>query len=142
MKIRRRLGYSEQPSEEARIEIVPLIDIMFFLLATFILSTLGLRQMNTLAPVTLPVSSTATDMPPALAVSVTPDGALTLEGQPLGRNELTARLKEQVRTHPATEVVVQADAQAPFAAVSRSLDAIAEAGVTEVRFAAEPGKTP
>lgn len=142
MKTRRRLSDSDQPSDEARIEIVPLIDIMFFLLATFILSTLGLRQMTTLGPVTLPVSSTASDTPPALAVSITSEGSLALEGQPLGRYELTEKLKERRRTYPATEVVVQADAQAPFAAVSRSLDAIAEAGVTEVRFAAEPSKTP
>ena len=52
-----------RPKEEetgARIEIVPLIDIMFFLLATFILATLGLTQSQALAPVRLPASAAAT----------------------------------------------------------------------------------
>ena len=52
------------PEEEtgARIEVVPLIDIMFFLLATFILATLGLTQSQALAPVRLPTSAAATGL--------------------------------------------------------------------------------
>ena len=58
MAIRLRRPKDEETG--ARIEIVPLIDIMFFLLATFILATLGLTQSQALAPVRLPTSGAAT----------------------------------------------------------------------------------
>ena len=58
MAIRLRRPKDEETG--ARIEIVPLIDIMFFLLATFILATLGMTQSQALAPVRLPPSAAAT----------------------------------------------------------------------------------
>jgi len=127
---------------EARIEIVPLIDIMFFLLATFILATLGMRAAGALAPVSLPEAAAARALPAAvMSVAVGADGALMLDGRPVGRNELAAALAGRRREDAALRVLVQADARAPFAAVSRALDAATEAGVREVSFAAEaPGR--
>ena len=123
---------------EARIEIVPLIDIMFFLLATFILATLGMSAAGALAPVRLPEAGAVSAGPAgAAALSVDADGALALEGRPLGRNELVAELGARRRADAGLRVLVQADARAPFAAVSRALEAAAEAGVREVSFAAE-----
>ena len=134
----RRLREAEGESAEARIEIVPLIDIMFFLLATFILATLGMSAAGALAPVRLPEAGTVRAGPTAAAaVAVDAAGTLYLEGKPVGRNELVAALAARRREDPALRALVQADARAPFAAVSRALDAASEAGVREVSFAAE-----
>jgi biopolymer transport protein ExbD len=134
----RRLRETEGESSEARIEIVPLIDIMFFLLATFILATLGLSAAGTLAPVKLPDAGSVQAGPAAAAtVAVDAEGGLRLEGKPVGRNELAAALAGRRREDPGLRVLVQADARAPFAAVSRALEATSEAGVREVSFAAE-----
>ena len=46
----------EEPKKKARIEIIPLIDVIFFLLATFVLFTLSLQRISSV-PVTLPVAS-------------------------------------------------------------------------------------
>jgi len=46
----------EEGKKKARIEIIPLIDVIFFLLATFVLFTLSLQRISDL-PVTLPVAS-------------------------------------------------------------------------------------
>jgi len=134
----RRLREAEGEATEARIEIVPLIDIMFFLLATFILATLGMSAAGALAPVRLP-SAGAVEASPAAAATVAVDaeGGLSLEGRPVGRNELAAALAERRRSDAGLRVLVQADARAPFAAVSRALEAASEAGVGEVSFAAE-----
>lgn len=134
----RRLRETEEERAEARIEIVPLIDIMFFLLATFILATLGMSAAGALSPVQLPAAGTVQAGPAGAAtVGVDSDGGLRLEGQPIGRNELTASLATRRRADAGLRVLVQADARAPFAAVSRALEAAAEAGVLEVSFAAE-----
>jgi biopolymer transport protein ExbD len=134
----RRLRETEADRPEARIEIVPLIDIMFFLLATFILATLGMSAAGALAPVQLPTAGAVQAGPAAAAaVAVDADGGLRLEGRPLGRNELATALAARRREDAGLRVLVQADARAPFAAVSRALEAASEAGVREVSFAAE-----
>lgn len=134
----RRLRETEGESPEARIEIVPLIDIMFFLLATFILATLGMSAAGALSPVQLPSAGTVQSGPAGAAtVGVDRDGGLLLEGRPIARNELVASLAARRRAEAGLRVLVQADARAPFAAVSRALEAAAEAGVGEVSFAAE-----
>lgn len=134
----RRLREAEGGASEARIEIVPLIDIMFFLLATFILATLGMSAAGALAPVKLPEAGAVEPGPvAAAAVAVDAAGGLLLDGKPVGRNELVAALAGRRREDPGLRALVQADARAPFAAVSRALEAVSEAGVREVSFAAE-----
>jgi biopolymer transport protein ExbD len=135
----RRLREAESERAEARIEIVPLIDIMFFLLATFILATLGMSAAGALAPVKLPEAGKTQAGPMrAATLAVSASGDLLLEGSPVGRNELVGALASRHQAEPGLRVLVQADARAPFAAVSRALEALSEAGVREVSFAAEP----
>ena len=89
-----RLRRPPEAETGARIEVVPLIDIMFFLLATFILATLGLTQSQALAPVRLPTSAAATASAERnLVVAVDAAGTLSLDGRALGRNELVAELR-------------------------------------------------
>lgn len=135
----RRLREAESERAEARIEIVPLIDIMFFLLATFILATLGMSAAGALAPVKLPeAGKTQAGPTTAATLAISASGDLLLEGSPVGRNELVGALATRHQADPRLRVLVQADARAPFAAVSRALEAVSEAGVREVSFAAEP----
>lgn len=137
MAIRLRRPKDEETG--ARIEIVPLIDIMFFLLATFILATLGLTQSQALAPVRLPASAATTASAERnLVIAVDAAGTLSLEGRALGRNELVAELRRRAAAAPGRPALVQGDARTPFAAMTRALEAVGEAGISEVRFAAEP----
>jgi len=133
-----KLRRPRQIGHEARIEIVPLIDIMFFLLATFILATLGLRQAQALAPVRLPAAGQGLSVQAEeLVVGVDASGALLFEGRVFGRNELVAALKSKTGAG-GRKVLIQGDARTPFAAMTRALEVIGEAGFVEVRFAAEP----
>jgi len=137
-----RLRRPKDEETGARIEIVPLIDIMFFLLATFILATLGLSQSQALAPVSLPASSQTAAVPErSLVVAVDAAGTLLLDGRPMGRHELVAELRRRAAAAPGRPALVQGDARTPFAAMTRALEAVGEAGITEVRFAAEPAES-
>ena len=134
-----KLRRPKQEGHEARIEIVPLIDIMFFLLAAFILATLGLRQAQALAPVQLPTAGQGLTTPKEdLVVAVDAAGTLFFEGRALGRNELMAALRTRTAAMPERKVLIQGDARTPFAAMARALETVGEAGITEVRFAADP----
>ncbi|MEY3392884.1 MAG: hypothetical protein RLZZ322_1733 [Verrucomicrobiota bacterium] len=140
MAVRLRRPKEEEPG--ARIEIVPLIDIMFFLLATFILATLGLSQSQALAPVRLPAAASAGAVPErSLVVAVDAAGTLLLDGRAFGRHELVAELRRRAAAAPGRPALVQGDARTPFAAMTRALEAVGEAGITEVRFAADPAES-
>lgn len=140
MAIRLRRPSDEETS--ARIEIVPLIDIMFFLLATFILATLGLTQSQALAPVRLPAASSATPSTERdLIIAVDAAGTLSLDGRALGRNELIAELRRRAAAAPGRAALIQGDTRTAFGAMTRALEAVGEAGISEIRFATEPNES-
>lgn len=131
-----KLG-SKLPPEttEARIEIIPLIDIMFFLLAAFMLVSLSMVNLRHV-PVNLPAATTAaTELPRDLVkLSVDRAGLIYREAQPIAANELALALAAQVRTQPALRVLVSADRDARHGDVLRVLDLARRAGVVQVAF--------
>src|SRR5690349_20804067 len=95
-----KLG-SKLPQEEgARIEIVPLIDIMFFLLAAFMLVSLSMVNLKGVK-VDLPTATTATPETRKDFVDVTVDkaGVVYLDAAPMGPNELAQALAALVKTN-------------------------------------------
>src|SRR5476649_913296 len=103
-----KLGSKLPPeSAEARIEIVPLIDIMFFLLASFMLVSLSMVNMTSLK-VNLPTATTAApDIRKDFAdISVDKAGAIYLDKKPLGRNEMIASLAASQKANPNFRVVI------------------------------------
>src|SRR5450432_870199 len=103
-----KLG-SKLPTEdaEARIEIVPLIDIMFFLLASFMLVSLSMVNLKSVK-VNLPTATTATPEVKKAFVDVSVDavGGVFLDRRPVGRNELAAALAAMRRANPEVRVFI------------------------------------
>src|SRR4051812_47512929 len=95
---------------KARIEIVPLIDIMFFLLACFMMVSLTMINAKSVK-VSLPTAQTGDpeNKPNTLAVSVTSSGAIFLDKKPIGKNELKAELARQRSQNANTRVVISGD---------------------------------
>jgi biopolymer transport protein ExbD len=107
MKLRR----SRQP-KRGRIEIIPMIDVMFFLLATFMLASLSMQNLHSLA-VNLPQGHAAPMQPKTpVTLTVTPDSRLFLDKTPVTLETLTATLKPMLQG-PETSVIVAADSAAP-----------------------------
>src|SRR5580658_5095780 len=84
-------------SAEARIEIIPLIDIMFFLLASFMLVSLSMVYLKSVK-VDLPAATTATmsnvNKKDLADISVDKDGGVFLDGKAVASNELLRMLAE------------------------------------------------
>jgi biopolymer transport protein ExbD len=131
-----KLGSKLAPeSAEARIEIIPLIDIMFFLLASFMLVSLSMVNLKSVK-VNLPTAVTATpDLKKDFVdVSVDKDGGIFLDKRPFAPNELTAALAETKKNNPEVRVFISGDTDARHGSVIRALDAVRAAGIDKVAF--------
>jgi biopolymer transport protein ExbD len=120
-------------SAEARIEIIPLIDIMFFLLAAFMLVSLSMVNVRSVKA-NLPTATSATldQKRDFVDVSVDKSGAIFLDKHRVGANELAAALLDQQKTNPDLRVVVSGDQDARHGDVVRALDAVRMAGIDKV----------
>ncbi len=120
--------------KKARIEIIPMIDIMFFLLVFFIMITL--RMIPSAGIVTaLPRSSTAIAMPrPKVLVALGPDGTITVGGRMLSAVDLTAFLQSRDPAHAI--VTIEGAKQASVQNLMTVMDACRAAGVTHIGLAA------
>ena len=140
-----KLG-SKLPSEhsEARIEIIPLIDIMFFLLAAFMLVSLSMVNMKSVK-VNLPTATAATtdDRKDFLNISVDQGGLVYLDRKPIGHNELAAMLSAAQKTNSSLRVFISGDKDARHGEVIRVLDLVRSTGIEKVAFEIrEPVKSP
>ncbi len=124
---------SPRAQKRARIEIVPLIDIVFFLLATFVMVSLSMVKNKGIA-VNLPVASTsaAQDRKEHHTITVTKDGELFFNQEPLRAAELPARLQRLKSEQPDPKVFINGDEQAKFGAAVGVLDELRKFGFTKV----------
>jgi biopolymer transport protein ExbD len=124
---------------EARIEIVPLIDIMFFLLASFMLVSLSMVNLKSMK-VNLPTATTATlDVKKDYAsVSVDKAGGVYLDKKRLRDSALIASLSASRRAAPTLRVIISADKDSRHGDVVHVLDLIRSAGIQNVAFEITP----
>ncbi len=121
--------------KKARIEIIPMIDIMFFLLVFFIMVTLRMIPSSGL-PANLPRSSTATALPhPKVVVSLRPDGSISVKGIIVSASMLTTFLESRDPAHIA--VTIEGAKQASIQELMTVMDACRKAGVLHIGLAAK-----
>jgi len=129
MKLRR-----SRAGRKGRIEIIPMIDVMFFLLATFMLASLSLQNLNSLA-VNLPAGHAAPMAASApLTLTVTRQGDLLLNQAPVTIDTLAANLQPLLADH-AGKVVVAADSGAPSGVVVEAMLRAREVGAAHFLMA-------
>lgn len=126
---------SPLPVKKNRLEIIPLIDIMFFLLASFMLVSLTMSRQQTIK-VNLPAASSATPdiKPDMINLAVDAAGQLHLDTRPVTLPDLEKNLTERHRLDPATPVYISGDQDARHGAMITLLDAVRRAGFQKVAF--------
>jgi biopolymer transport protein ExbD len=127
--------------KRARIEIIPLIDIMFFLLATFIMVSMSMIK-NQGMPVNLPAAhaSQADSAKASAALSVTQDGQIFWDKQAVSLDELPDKLKALAAADPDAKVFIHGDKKAEFGMVVQVLDAVRRSGIKHSAIRTGPGK--
>jgi len=127
-------GGSADHEEEARIEIVPLIDIMFFLLASFMLVSLSMTQISRVN-INLPKASSSVADPktPPIHLAIDSSGLITWDSKIVTPSEITSRLTALPPTVD-TRVMIAADEESRHKQVLSVLDAVKAAKVEKVSF--------
>lgn len=127
-------GVSRGGRKKARIEIIPLIDIMFFLLATFVMVSLSMVK-NEGVSVMLPGSSTseAKEKDDSITtVSVAESGDVYINQEKVTMSQLPLRLSSIKASSPDPKFTLNADSRANFEKVVVVLDEIRKLGVTKI----------
>ena len=121
--------------KRARIEIIPLIDVIFFLLATFVLFTLSLNKSNGIS-VKLPTAVTSEPRDPngTVTISVTDEGTVAWNKDLITLDEVTQRLLQYKRENPDGRILINGDERAFFAQAIYVVDEARKAGFTRVYF--------
>jgi len=133
-----------QPIEtrSPRIEMLPLIDVVFLLLVVFIYAMLSMAVHKGL-PVALPTSSSAElDRSEPVSITVTAGGDIFVDKMPVALADLTALLRQRAETGHETGVLLFADRNLPYQTLFRVLDEVRRAGLTRISLQAESERTP
>jgi biopolymer transport protein ExbD len=121
-------------SRRGRIEIIPMIDVMFFLLATFMLASLTMQNLHSM-PVDLPQGrAQQLEAPKRITLTVAEDGKLFLDEAPVVLDDLAAALRPLLGG-PDTRIVIAADNKAPNGVVVQAMLRAREAGAEHFLFA-------
>ena len=125
-------------ARRARIEIVPMIDVVFFLLVFFMMASLSMAVYSGL-PVNLPHAATGHVAPSETAsVTVDREGHAYLNREPVAVADLEPRLRPMLQSNPALAIVINADGDASHRYVVAVLDALRLAGVSRMAIAVAP----
>ena len=119
--------------------IIPMIDIMFFLLVFFMMSTMYMVDQKTI-PIKLPVAENSTvDTKTTFAVSIKKDGSLWLGEKQTDIKSLTMQAIMEQKTNPGFAIVIRADKDADYGQVIAVLDTLKGAGINRFGLATDVG---
>jgi biopolymer transport protein ExbD len=124
---------ADDVKKKARIEIIPLIDVIFFLLATFVLFTLSLNKIASI-PVNLPIPNN-TPAPPdddLVTLQISDQGTCYWNRELISLGEITPRLENLKRKVAQPRVLITGDDHARFGITVRALDEVRKAGIQQV----------
>lgn len=126
-------GGSSGGKKKARIEIIPLIDVIFFLLATFVLFTLSLNKSGGLN-VSLPDATTSGPRDPAGAatISITKEGTIGWDKENISLDQFITRIQAFKRQDPDARVLINGDENALFTQARYVIDEVRKAGFTRI----------
>jgi biopolymer transport protein ExbD len=123
------------PHKKARIEIIPLIDIMFFLLASFMMVSLSQVHMKGIK-VNLPVGSSGETQSKRdyISVSVDMNGNFFFDKEEVKREEMQSRLQKVHQSSPEAKVFVRGDRDTVHGNIIQLLDMLRAAGFYKISF--------
>lgn len=128
--------------KRARIEIVPMIDTIFFLLVFFMIASLAMTKM-TGVPVQLPKSGTAKEKPVVkVMVTVTAAGEFYVDKERVTLAQIEGEIAERIRENPQAVVVLNCDRRQQVQQLVHVMEEVKRANAQNVMIATEPRSTP
>ncbi len=132
MKLR-SLRIENQPE----LMIIPMIDIIFFLLVFFMISTLSMVEQHTI-PISLPqAAAVQQDIPHSINITITQDNQVLFDQEEMPLPLLGKRVNVELTKQPDSVFVLRADKQVDYGKVITVLDELKLAGAHRVSVATE-----
>ena len=130
---------SPRSTRRARIEIIPLIDIIFFLLATFVMVSLSMVK-NHAIPVNLPAAATgaAQDRTDFAAITITDKGEVFFNKQAVNGEQLDDELQRLLASQPDPKIFISGDSKAEFGRAIAVLDQVRKLGISKIAIETQP----
>ena len=129
--------------KKARLEIIPLIDIMFFLLASFMMVSLQMQKVRTLkASLPTATQSTSTAKPDIINLRVDRLGLIYLDQAQISRADLVTVLTNRYALNTNLPVSISGDRDARYGATISVLDFVKQAGIQRVAVAVSKADAP
>ncbi|HTB83999.1 MAG TPA: biopolymer transporter ExbD [Candidatus Sulfotelmatobacter sp.] len=124
------------PEKKSRLEIIPLIDIMFFLLASFMMIALQMQIVRTVKA-NLPTATLATSnqKPDLVNVLVNRDGQVSVDQKPISFTDLNTMLTNRFSLNTNLPVFITGAQDATHGSIIYVLDLVKRAGISHVAIA-------
>ena len=123
------------PHHKARIEIIPLIDIMFFLLASFMMVSLSQVHMKGMK-VNLPtgISGQTQNKREYVSLSVDKDGEIYFDNTPMEPNQVYDPMVKIHQTSPGAKIFIRGDRDTYHGDIIRLIEQVRAAGFYKIAF--------
>jgi biopolymer transport protein ExbD len=123
------------PHKKARIEIIPLIDIMFFLLASFMMVSLSQVHMKGMK-VNLPtgISGQTQNKREYVSLSVDTEGQIYFDKTPMEPNQIYDTLVKVHATSPGAKIFIRGDRDTYHGDIIRLIEQVRAAGFYKIAF--------
>ena len=130
---------SPRSKRRARIEIIPLIDIIFFLFATFVMVSLSMVKSKGV-PVNLPAAASGAgqNRDEFTSITVTAKNALLFNKQPIAAADLAGALQKLKAENTDPKVFINGDEDSRLGMTILILDEARKCGITKVAFETKP----
>ena len=123
--------------EEPKLMIIPMIDIIFFLLVFFMMSMLSMVVQKNI-PVVLPKAASAgVDTNKTIPITITREGAIYFEKEQLQLDSLEQKLRYEKSRYSDLSVVIRGEDTAYYGKIVQVMDSIKNSGVTKVSIATD-----
>ena len=129
------MRFSATAKKKARIEIIPMIDTMFFLLVFFMIATLSMTMQHGM-PVNLPEANSTTDkISEPISLTITEHGELFYNKEMIILTQLKTKLFELNQSNKEPSIVINADEHVEHGIVVKVMDAVRLSGIHKMAIA-------
>ena len=133
------MKFKKRAKKHAKIEVIPLIDVVFFLLATFVMVSLSMTK-NEGITVNVPSASTSSpkeNKDATLTLSVAQQGEIFFNKEKINFAQLPIRLQNFKSANKDPQGVVNADGKAEYSNVVAVIDEVKRTGITKVALSTD-----
>ena len=130
----------QRPLKRVRIEIIPMIDVIFFLLVFFMVTSLAMTRINSVKVLLPKMSGKAENMKQNIILTVKKDGSLLINKNAVTLDTLGSQLAYQMQANPQDVVIINADEGVGYGQVVEAMNKAKEVGVRRFALVAEADK--